>query len=219
MDGIIVLLILWAISKALKKAGKGGKKAAEAARAAKKMADMTGVSNAEKVIGEAVRRAKIYRAQTSPGQPAQDVPGPDIGWLLEEEDCGGVTDSHVHSEGASHADDKGCVGGSLAHDSHEGFGKGGSAGGLRTEGIGRPGSLAAARMDGPGNLAAAHASAGNSGANGPGNLAARAKPENVPMQEPAQKARFTAADMRRAVVTSEILGKPVALRGRAAGRN
>lgn len=203
MDGIIVLIVIWLISNALKKAGKGGKKAATVAKTAKKMADMTGVSDAEKVIGEAVRKAKEYRA-ASGAAPAQgkaaDVPGPDISWLLEEEDCGGVTDAHGHSEGASHADDTGCVGGSLKHDSHEGLGKGGSAGGTHTEGLGRPGSLAAAKAEGPGNLAA------------------RAKPENVPIQGPTQKARFTAADMRRAVVTGEILGKPVALRGRTAGR-
>lgn len=212
MDGIIVLIVIWLISNALKKAGKGGKKAATVAKTAKKMADMTGVSDAEKVIGEAVRKAKVYRAMkgAAPAQgKAADVPGPDISWLLEEEDCDGVTDAHGHSEGASHADDTGCVGGSLTHDSHEGLGKGGSAGGLHTEGLGRPGSITAAKAEGPGKLAAQA---------GPGNLAARAKPENVPMQGPTQKARFTAADMRRAVVTGEILGKPVALRGRTAGR-
>lgn len=226
MDGIIVLIVIWLISNALKKAGKGGKKAATVAKTAKKMADMTGVSDAEKVIGEAVRKAKEYRA-VSGAAPAQgkaaDVPGPDISWLLEEEDCDGVTDAHGHSEGASHADDTGCVGGSLAHDAHEGLGKGGSMGGMRTEGLGkggsaggmhteglgRPGSLAAAKAEGPGKLAAQA---------GPGNLAARAKPDNTPIQGPAQKARFTAADMRRAVVTGEILGRPVALRGRTAGR-
>lgn len=231
MDGLVVLFIIWVVTKALKKAGNGGKKAATAAKKAKKLADVTGVSDAEKVIGEAVRKAKEYRtvSGTAPAQgKAADVPGPDISWLLEEEDCDGVTDAHGHSEGASHADDTGCVGGSLAHDAHEGLHSGGSLGGMKTEGLGKPGSLAAAHPEGigkggslgaertegpgrPGSLAAAKAGA-------PGNLAARAKPDNTPIQGPAQKARFTAADMRRAVVTGEILGKPVALRGRTAGR-
>lgn len=205
MDGITVLIIIWVVSRIVKSA-KGGKKATK-----KGVSPAQAISLAE--ARETARKARVYREQSGP-QPAkteapapkpaakpvparptvvspagaQDVPAPDITWLLEE-DCDGVTPEHGHAEGASHADDTGCVGGSMAHDTHEGR-----------------------------NMASMHGSLLHAKAEGPGNLAAKSAPQIEPVQSSAEKARFSAKEMRRAIVTSEILREPIALRGRTARR-
>ncbi|MDO4740941.1 MAG: hypothetical protein Q4A66_09765 [Eubacteriales bacterium] len=124
-------------------------------------------------------------------------PMPDIGWLLEEEEeeCVGPAESHTHGEGFSHADDKGCVGGSMSHAAHEGSALSREGRGLSYEGRSMRG-----------------------GVMGPGNLAARTASEPEKVRSHAERARISAREMRRAVVTSEILREPVALRGRTAGR-
>ena len=138
-------------------------------------------------IGKAIREAVEEFAEEgkAAARPAA-APKPDITWLLDEEDCEGVTPEHGHAEGASHVDDTGCVGGSMEHDTHEGLRSGGSLGEIKAE--------------------------------GPGNLAAKSAPQAEPVQSSAEKARFSAKEMRRAIVTSEILREPIALRGRTARR-
>lgn len=206
MDGIIVLIVVWVISKIAKSVKKSNKTAKEGVSPAQ------AISLAE--ARETARKARVYREQSGP-QPAkteapapkpaakpvparptvvspagaQDVPAPDITWLLDEDDCGGVTPEHGHAEGASHVDDTGCVGGSMAHDTHEGR-----------------------------NMASMHGSLLHAKTEGPGNLAAKAALQEEHVQSSAEKARFSAKEMRRAIVTSEILREPVALRGRTARR-
>lgn len=142
----------------------------------------------EEFVEEGKAAARPAAAPKPATMPAAEtaVPAPDITWLLDEEDCEGVTPEHGHAEGASHADDTGCVGGSMAHDTHEGLRSGGSLGKIKAE--------------------------------GPGNLAAKSAPQAEPVQSSAEKARFSAKEMRRAIVTSEILREPIALRGRTARR-
>lgn len=191
MDGLIsVLVVIGIILKFVNKSNKTGKGKNEKKKAA--VHSIEAVEElAGEVIGEVVKKAKNYRAESGPAQPVTEparpitAPAPAL-----EKDWA----SHGHDEGASHADDTGCVGGSLAHESHEGLRSGGSLGGAKTEGFG----------------AAAAA--------GPGNLAAMAKDESISVQGPVERARISAAELRRAMITSEILREPVALRGRTARR-
>lgn len=193
MDGLIsVLVVIGIILKFVNKSNKTGKGKNEKKKAA--VHSIEAVEElAGEVIGEVVKKAKNYRADSGPAQPVTEparpitAPTPAL-----EKDWA----SHGHDEGASHADDTGCVGGSLAHESHEGLRSGGSLGKVKAEG--------------PGGLAAAAA--------GPGNLAAMAKNDAISVQGPAERARISAAELRRAIITSEILREPVALRGRTARR-
>lgn len=152
--------------------------------------------NKSKKTGNAENKGTKGRKKASPpaqpaaAQPAASpsVPAPDITWLLDEENC--PEEPHAHAEGASHADDKGCIGGSMAHETHEGR-----------------------------NVFASHGSMFAARAEGPGNLAAKTAPEPEKRPAPqAHKPRLNAAEMRQAIVTSEILREPVALRGRTARR-
>jgi len=67
--------------------------------------------------------------------------------LLPDGDCPPGT-RHGHGEGASHSDEMGCIGGSMAHDSHEGKSAPLSAG-IKSEGPGSPGANAAPGADRP----------------------------------------------------------------------
>ena len=197
MDGLIsVLVVIGIILKFVNKSNKTGKGKNEKKKAA--VHSIEAVEElAGEVIGEAVKKAKNYRAESGPVQPVTEparpitAPAPAAAPALEKD-----WDSHGHDEGASHTDDSGCVGGSLAHESHEGLRSGGSLGKVKAEG--------------PGGLAAAAA--------GPGNLAATAKNDAISVQGPAERAMISAAELRRAVIMSEILREPVALRGRTARR-
>ncbi len=121
--------------------------------------------------------------------------------LAKDEDCAGIDPAHEHGEGASHLDESGCIGGSLAHTHGEGAARQAApAWGMYGEGA-KPGEMRRS-TEGPGNIAAGV------------RMQEKAAKKNAPAKE--EKRAFSAKDMRRAVVTSEILGKPVSLRPRNA---
>ncbi len=174
------------------------------------------MKNSKKVKANAPQKQAVPPQPTvqQPGK-VTEIPKPSAAWLekleegidevLEEkakplrelksafardEDCEGIDPAHEHGEGASHLDESGCIGGSLPHMHSEGA-KPNAAGDAMPR-----------SMEGPGNIAAGV------------RRQEKAEKKSAPAKE--EKRAFSAKDMRRAVVTSEILGKPVSLRPRSA---
>lgn len=169
MNGIVILIILFLISRSIGSAL--NKKGVERPRSQP--------APAKGEEGPVVMRGTVRQEAPKPIQQT---------WadLASVYSGGAPADANEEElenegEGESRVDKAGCVGGSLAHDDHE-----------ETK---KQAPKPAAAYDGPGSLK-------------------RKAEKGAPAAPAFERARVTPEALRSAVIMSEILGKPKALRGR-----
>lgn len=159
---IIVLFIIWIVSRFNNKSKK-------ATKSAPKKEDAPTMQRAKTMPERKFRKV-------SDDEPDAEQIGP-IAFEESQEgkspqDCSGDYSAHEHGEGFSRYDEEGCIGGSMEH-SHEG--------------PERP-------------------------------IVKRKEPTSEPTEKRQSRRIISAQEMRQAVITSEILRAPLALRGRTARR-